>query len=161
MTTKKHPPWKNAIEIILGRFDEEGYGIMFSDEEINKMLEMKKPVYGAYDDFQRFQLERLNQLESLKIALLESVNLCLENSRGNGYVLMHPDDQVKIVGKKFLKHARNKVNRAASVLTNVDNESLSNEGRQRQLDMLGKAAFIRAAMNKRKIISSSKAPQIA
>ena len=151
-TTKKYPAWKNAVEIILTRFDKEGYGVMFSDNEINEMLEINKPGYGSYDAFQKFQLERLSQLESLKIALLEDANLCLENSRGNGYMLMHPDDQINKTAKKFHKHARNKINRMVSVLTNVDNESLSIDCKRQQLDMLGKAAFIRAAMNKRKLI---------
>ena len=163
METKKHPAWKNATELILERFDKEGYGIMFSDNEINEMLELTKPSYGSYDDFQKFQLERLGQLESLKIALLEDANLCLENSRGNGYMLMHPDDQISKTAKKFHKHARNKINRMVSILTNVDNEALSLDGRRQQLDMLGKAAFIKAAMNKRKIFvgSNSGTQQIA
>ena len=151
MITKKHPAWKNAIEIILTRFDDEGYGIMFSDNEINEMLEITKPGYGSFDDFQNFQLERLSQLESLKVELLESSNLCLHNSRGNGYLLMHPNDQVSKVAEAFRKQAKKKINRMVSVLTNVDNESLSIEAKQRQLDMLGKAAWIKAAMNKRKI----------
>jgi hypothetical protein len=151
-TTKKHPAWKNAFEIILKRFDSEGYGIAFSDIDINEMLDIKKPGYGSYDVFQKFQLERLSQLESLKEILLEDANLCLENIRGNGYILMHPNDQVQIVANKFVKHARNKVNRAVAVLTNVDHELLSVEAKQKQLDMLGKTAFIKAAMNKRKLI---------
>ena len=162
MEIKKHPAWKNASEIILARFDKEGYGIMFSDNEINEMLEINKPGYGSFDAFQKFQLERLNQLENLKIALLENENLCLENSRGNGYMLMHPNDQIDKTAKRFHKLARNKINRMVSVLTNVDNESLSIDCRRQQMDMLGKAAFIKAAMNKRKILSGpdSGAPQI-
>ena len=66
-------------------------------------------------------------------------------------MLMHPDDQINKTAQKYHKHARRKISRMVSVLTNVDSEALSNDGKQRQLDMLGKAAFIRAAMNKRKI----------
>lgn len=152
MTTLKHPAWKNAIEIILARFDSEGYGIMFSDDELNEMLDIKKPLYGSFSNFQEYQLERLSQLESLKIALLEDNNLCLENSRGNGYMIMHPNDQIMKTAHKFKRHARKKINRMMSVLTNVDVGSLSNEGKQKQLDELGKAAFIAHAMNKRRLI---------
>ena len=155
METKKHPAWKNAIEIILKRFDTKGYGIVFSDEEINEMLEIKKPEFGSYDSFQKFQLERMSQLESLKEVLLENSSLCLESLRGNGYILMHPDDQVQIVAKKFFKHARNKIKRATAVLINVNYELLSSDVKQKQLDMLGKTAFIKAAMNKRKLIKQA------
>lgn len=156
METKKHPAWKNAIEIILKRFDEDGYGIMFSDAEILLMLELERPSVGTYDDFQTFNLDKLAQLESLKKELLESSNLCLENSRGNGYMLMHPDDQVTKTSQKYYRHARKKMNRMVSVLTYIDNDALSQEGKQKQINQLGKAAFIRAAMNKRKIIADVK-----
>ena len=156
METKKYPAWKNAIEIVLQRFDNEGYGIMFSDEEILLMLELEKPKVGTYDTFQKFNLEKLSQLEGLKKALLEEQNLCLENVKGNGYMLMHPDDQVMKTSQKYYRHARKKMNKMVSILTYCDNDALSQEGKQKQINQLGKAAFIRAAMNKRKFIADVK-----
>jgi len=153
METKKHPAWKNAIEIILNRFDEEGYGIMFSDSDILTMLELEKPNVGTYETYQKFSLGKLSQLESLKKTLLEQSNLCLENVKGDGYMLMHPDDQISKTSQKYYRHARKKINRMVSVLTYVDSEKLSFEGKQKQLDQLGRAAFIRAAMNKRKVFT--------
>ena len=152
METKKHPAWKNAMEMILNRFDEEGYGIMFSSQNLLDMLDMEKPNYGSFDEFQNFQLERLNQIESLKSALLEDSNLCLENSRGNGYMIMHPNDQVSKTSDKYYRQSRKKINRMISVLTCVDSSSLSQDGQQKQINMLGRAAFIKAAMNKRKVL---------
>jgi len=153
METKKHPAWKNAIDIVLKRFDEEGYGIMFSDAEILVMLELERPDVGTYEAYQAFSLEKLSQLEGLKRALLEQSNLCLENVKGNGYMLMHPDDQIAKTSQKYYGHARKKMNKMVSILTYCDNEALSQEGKQKQLSQLGKAAFIRAAMNKRKVFN--------
>ena len=151
--TKLHPGWKNAFEIILKRFDQDGYGVMFSDEQLLTMLDIEKPDVGTYDDFQKFQLERLKQMESLKNALLEQCNLCMENMRGQGYVLMHPNDQVLKTANKYYRLSKKKINKMLSVLTNVDNEHLDHEGRDNRLRMLGRAAFIKSAMNKRKIIN--------
>jgi len=77
----------------------------------------------------------------------------LENVKGDGYMLMHPDDQISKTSQKYYRHARKKINRMVSVLTYVDSEKLSFEGKQKQLDQLGRAAFIRAAVNKRKVFT--------
>ena len=151
METTKHPGWKNAVEIILKRFDKEGYGIVFSEKEILDMLELEKPS-GTYAEYQQFDLEKLSQLNSLKKTLLEDANLCLDSAGNRSYMIMHPDDQINKTAQKYCKHARNKINRMATILTCVDNEALSMDGKQKQIDLLGRAAFIRAAMNKRKII---------
>ena len=103
MEPKKHPGWKNAVEIILKRFDEEGYGILFSNQELFEMFDIKQPTYSSYEDFQKFCFERLDHMENLKIELLEAYNICMSNMRGNGYVLLHPDDQVTKEAKKKME----------------------------------------------------------
>jgi len=151
--TKKHPGWKNAAEIILERFDQEGYGILFSDKELDNMLDIQKPRFGSYDAFQKFQFERLMHTENLKEYLLAEYNLCLENVRGKGYMLMCPDDQVMKTSRRYMVLARRKINKMVSVLTHVDMESLSDAGQQEQIALMGRAAFVRSAMNKRKLLT--------
>jgi len=148
---KKHPGWKNAVEEILARFDSEGYGVMFSEREILTMFDIEKPEVGSYEEFQKFNLDRLTQMDSLVNNLQEEHNLCLQNVRGQGYVLMHPDDQVTKAVEKYRIQARRKINRMVSICTNVNYDALTDEGRRAQNQALGRAAFIRAAMNKRNV----------
>jgi len=153
MEAEKHPAWKQAVEDIVKLFEAKGYNITFSEDVILEMLKLEKPKYGTYDEFKIFQLERLGQLENLRTALLEENNLCLATVKGNGFVLIHPDDQVTIEAKKDFDASRRKLKRGFAKLTYVDSTALSDAAKEAQNKMLGRAAFIRMAMNKRKMIT--------
>lgn len=151
---KKHPGWKNAFEIIVNRFHREGYGILFSEKELIEIMDIEEPI--SISDVKRYDLEKLSQLSRLKDNLLKEMSLCFENKPGDGYMIIHPNDQVDSIAKKYYRQSRKKINRVIKILTYVDSESLDMKGQQRQLEMLGRVAFIRGAMNKRKIIEKQK-----
>jgi len=154
METKKFPGWRNALEIVMVRFEKEGYGILFSEIELLSMMDIKKPDVASYDAFQNFQLDKLQAFDKLRVELLEEFNICLENSRGEGYIIMHPADQVTKIANKYFRQSRKKINRMIKTLTNVDNDQLGQHEQMHRLNQLGKAAFIKSAMNKRKIVGS-------
>jgi len=149
---KKHPAWKNAVEIITERFAFEGYGILFSEEDMNAMLDLQKPAMGTFAEFQKYQLQRLQSLTALKDALLEDHNLCLTCAGNYSYSLTHPDDQVNVVSQTIKKQVRGKINRMIKTLVHTDDRELSTESRNKKALELGKMAFVIAAMNKRRLI---------
>ena len=158
---KKHPAWKNAYDIILERFSNEGYGILFSDEEIHDILDLDKPAYGSFQNFQKFQLEKLSQLESLKTALLENDNLYFENVRGIGYRLVHPNDQVTKSFDTLYKTARRRLSKAMAVVTHVDNTLLSADAKLKQIENLNRAAWVKSHMNRKRKIPAPDTKLIA
>ena len=149
--TKKHPAWKNAIEKIVDRFETEGYGVTFSQKDLLKWFDLKKPEIGTHKQFADFQFGLLTHMENTKKELLTEYNLCLEPAGSGSYKLMHPKDQVTLTAAKYMRKARLKINQAVQRLMHVDDKALDVNSAQARLQSLGRAAFIRSAMNKRKV----------
>ena len=149
--TKKHPAWKNAVEKIVERFEAEGYGVIFSPDELLDWFDMKIPENGTFEAFNAFAFEKLSQMENTKTELLLEYNLALENIRGKGYMLVHPNDQVTKTAGKYMQMARRKLNQAVLRLMHVDAAQLDMDASQARLQGLARMAFIKSAMNKRKI----------
>lgn len=51
MGIKKHPPYKEAIEKILTKFEKEGYGCLITDDEFEEYLSIGKKELKTYEDF--------------------------------------------------------------------------------------------------------------
>jgi len=161
---KKHPGWKDAIDKILKRFEEGGYGIIITDEEVNSYLSLKKPEGQlSYDEFKQFDLERMQIYKSLEI-LLEEHNICLIRSKStHGFELLPPKDQIKIAFDKRMTKVRRELNKAQMAIVNIDHTLLSITDEADRQRKLTKTAFIRCAINKRKfeIVAPKEQKQIA
>jgi hypothetical protein len=149
--TKKFPEWKNALDIILARFNAEGYGIEFTHEEILDMLDMEIPKIGTQKEFRDLMLKKMAHVEALKDELLRNFNLCLSNMRGVGYRVVHPNDQVKIEPEKQIRKAQKSVRYAARLLTNVDVGSLDKDARDLRDHALQHIAMLQNKLNTRNL----------
>lgn len=157
--TTKYPEWKEARDRILSRVQLEGHGILISMQELYDYMDMKKPLLTK--DFEKFQFQWLGNVENLKDSLLEEYSICLMNSRGQGYIVCTPDDQVSKAYTKIMKRARLALRKAINTLTNVNQDLLSGEGSKVRLENMAKVAFIKQAMNKKKIKLEPEKKQIA
>ena len=157
--TTRYPEWKEARDRILSRVQLEGYGILISMQELHDYMEMKPP--GTIEQYKKYQFQWLGNVENLKDSLLEEHNICMMNSRGEGYIVCTPDDQVSKAYTKIMKKARLALRKAINTLTNVNQDLLSNEGSKIRLENMAKVAFIKQAMNKRKIELEPEKKQIA
>lgn len=72
---KLHPAHMHAVESIIERCKREGYGITFSNEEIENMLGLKKPVQYSRKELEDFKYERKQGLDNIKRDLLYNYNL--------------------------------------------------------------------------------------
>jgi hypothetical protein len=154
--TKAYPGWKNALEKILIRVKLEGYGVIFSHEELLALMDIQIPQVATLQELQKYQLETLSSVENLKDTLIEEYSLYLMNIRGVGYQILHPNDQVDKAPKKHLKKMRKELTRAMTSLTNVHAELLDYDRSQARVRGLARLAFIRAAINKKKIFIDEK-----
>jgi len=142
---KLYPGWKEAADRILKRWENEGYGILISFQELHGYMDITEPRNGTSAQWKSYSFEVLQATENLKKYLLEEHLLHLENVRGQGYMVLHPNDQVTIAANKLFKKAMFKVNQTIKLLTHVDMSSLSEEGKQSQLLQLEKAAWLKAS----------------
>ncbi|MBI9082694.1 MAG: hypothetical protein JEZ11_03795 [Desulfobacterales bacterium] len=149
--TIKYPAWRDVSEKIVQRFNQDGYGILFTVPELLTMLNIDMPTLGNSKDFEQVQLEFLAQLKPLQKELLETHYLCLENVHGLGYKVVHPRDQVNLVAQKYRKRAGKKLSQMMGILTFVDTKMLDPASRTSQISELGRLAFIKGAMRKRNI----------
>jgi hypothetical protein len=156
--TKLFPGWKEAVSQIVDRVGREGYGVMLSFENLFTMMDIQTPATATFEEWQKHQFEVLDNIENLKRSLLEDHNICLQNVRGQGYQVLHPDDQVTIAANKLFKKAMTKVRQAVEVITHVDLAALSFDGQQQQMRQLEKASFLHAVMSKKKIGVGGGAP---
>jgi hypothetical protein len=155
--TKLYPGWKEAVTKIVERVEKEGYGVMFSTEALFEMMDIKVPETATPEDWKKHSLEVMASTTNLIETLLKDHNLCLHNVRGQGYKILHPDDQVTIGADKRFKSVLHHLGKAMQVLTHVDPDKLSYEGQQQQMRRLGKAAFLVAGIKGKKRITGGEA----
>lgn len=146
---QKYPPWKNAIEEIIVRFNKEGFGIVFSKVRLDEMFGIK-PARTIAEN-QKNQFERMAQMEALKIALLKEYQLHFSNIRGQGYQIMHPNDQVAYGADKHTKKAKRELRRAGAIIVHVRAGELDNKHEEMRLHKLRLNGFQQHALAKRKL----------
>ena len=72
---KRHPAHKHAVESIIERCKREGYGITFSNQEIDDLLGLKQPAHCSREEREDFKFERKQGLDNIKRDLLYNYNL--------------------------------------------------------------------------------------
>ncbi len=148
---KKHPPYKEAVDKILKRFDEEGYGSFFSDEEIDEILSITPPLSPCtVEEHEKYQLSRLQIYETIKL-LLKDHDLCLWHDRGSdGFIIAHPNDQISVIADNRKAKVKKEIRTYILTLRNTNVTMLSDENKTKRNDELSKIEWFRRGINKRK-----------
>ena len=147
-TIEKYPPWKNAITEILKRFEAEGFGVIFSLGWLDEQFDIKPA--RTIPESQKNQFTRMSQLDGLTTSLRQEHQLCFSNVRGQGYQIMHPNDQVAQGSKKHLRKASREVSKAAAINQNVRMAHLDSEHIEIYMHNARRNSFLRKAFGKRK-----------
>jgi hypothetical protein len=150
--TKKHPAYKEAIEQIVKRFNMEGYGTIITDAELDAFMSVTEPSGNmTYGQYKAIEMERLQRYKAIEV-LLEDHNICMIRSRAvPGFEILPPKDQIKTAYDRRMAKVRRELNRAASALSNVNHALLTMEEENDRQQKMVRAAFIKGAINKRKI----------
>lgn len=71
----QHPAHKHAAESIIERCKQEGYGITFSNQEIDDLLGLNKPAHSSREEREAYKCKRKLGLDNIKRDLLYNYNL--------------------------------------------------------------------------------------
>jgi hypothetical protein len=148
--TQRHPGWKNAIDMILERVKDKGYGVFFSHEELKEWLRIDPP--RTIPESKAKEFEYLNALDHIRTELLEDHCMYLDNKKGEGYIVLVPDDQIEKAPEKLTKKAQAAIRKAAKALIYVNTELVSLESEALRLRKMEKIAFLKKAFGKRKFL---------
>lgn len=153
MEVRKEPAYREAMERILSRFDQGGYGVIITDDEFDSYMAISIPKKEmSYSDFKKIEMERLQRYRAIE-ELLSEHNVCLVRSKAvSGFELLPPKDQITIAFDRRMAKVRRELNRAHQSITNVNHELLSAEEEADRQKKMVRSAFIRCAINKRKIV---------
>ena len=142
--TKVHPGWKEAAIIISRRTYKEGHGLLFSHQELEIMMDIKK-------ENPENQFEWMDHIFRLKHELLVHHNMHLWPSKGQGYTVLHPNDQVIKVPDSNFKKIRRCLSNTMKTLTHVTSAKLDTDQAAVREHNMNRAAFLHTQMNKRRI----------
>ena len=150
---KKHPSWKQAVDKVLERFDEEGYGCFISDKEIDSYLSLthldKKSMTG--EELMQYQTKRLQIYRSLRKLLCEH-DLYLKSVRKpKGFIILHPNDQISIGHKHQHLVLRRQLLKAEEILIHIHQELLDPDILDERNRNLFKLSLAKRGLNKRKL----------
>lgn len=148
----EYPLWRIATEKILNTFEEKGYGIEFTHQQIKSWMGISEPN-PTIKDIQQHNLDYLSGLKYLKQELLELSNICLHPITGKGYIVLHPKDQIRKGVDRYIKRSQKALSKSGQILANVDINKLDNESRTLQLEKMNRLAFLKAAFRKRLVLN--------
>jgi len=149
---KKHPAYVEAVERIVERFHVGGYGVIITDAEFDAFMSIKEPSGNIpYSQYKAIETERLHRYKAIEV-LLEDHNICMIRSKAvPGFEILPPKEQIKTAYDRRMAKVRRELNKAASALSNVNHELLTMEEESDRQSKMVRAAFIKGAINKRKI----------
>ena len=153
-----YPMWERAAEAIRERFEAESYGFIVTHEELKELMGIEPAK--TIEEVQKEQLDYLAGVEKVRNSLLEDYSLCLYSAIGQGYQLLHPNEQVRKGADYHIKKSQRALSRTVSTLANVDFDQLDAESRNLQLQKMNRMAFLKASFRKRKLPEPKRADQI-
>ena len=150
--TRKHPAYKEAVDQIVKRFHMDGHGTIITDAEFDAFMSIKEPSEKmSYSQYKAIETERLQRYKAIEV-LLENHNICMVRSKAvPGFEILPPKDQIKTAYDRRMAKVRRELNRASSALSNVNHTLLTMEEENDRQQKMVRAAFIKGAINKRKI----------
>ena len=78
---KRHPAHKHAVELIIERCKREGYGITFSNQEIDDLLGLEQSANYSHEEREDYKIARKQGLDNIKRDLLYNYNLRLTGTK--------------------------------------------------------------------------------
>lgn len=91
------------------------------------------------------QFAYMSFIDALRWQLLESESLYLRNVRGDGYIILNPNDQTKYGYDRFLKDVRKAIEEAGLIMNNV--KPVSFEQQSKDNDMRAKFSIMQTMLS--------------
>ena len=142
---KKYPAYLHAIDEILKQFT---YGDVIPKAWLSQEMEMPEPVSGTFSAMKAYQFKMMAALEPLKEILLSEHKMLLYSVRGEGYLIVAPEQQTDVVWDKMRRVIHKELTRAVQGLFHLDVARLSDPARKHNADYQAKLASLRAHNSK-------------
>ena len=141
--------WKNAEQEILQIVENKGYGVFLNHAKLHEWFGIKEPKEMSKEAWQKYTFELLASTQNLLDSLLIEHNIFLYNIRGEGYQVLHPDEQVDRGADKYIKKMLAQCRKAILVLKCVNEDVLSIEGQRKRLEKLTTVAKIKSSIREK------------
>jgi len=138
-----------AVENILARFEDEGYGAILLHSELKKWMGIKKAE--TTDEVKKEQMDYMLGTCKIRDKLLENYNLYIHSSIGYGYKILHPSEQLRQGADYYLSKAQKALIKHGKTLSNIDESELTIDDKQLRLNKIGRLAFVKSAFRKRSL----------
>jgi len=155
---KAYPPYKNALDVIVAVTNDEGYGKLFTHQDLRDMMDMEEPK--NIPEYKKFEFAYMSAIENLKDELLVDHNMFLCNEKGNGYRILEPDEQVTNGTDRHFRKSFKEIAKAMKALVHVQEDMLSDQVKNDRQRKIQRAAFIQAAYRKKNIPKGKNGGQI-
>jgi hypothetical protein len=153
---KPYPGWKNAEQKIVEIVEREGYGKTLVHSTLLDWFDIIEPEEMTKEAWKGYTFEILGSTQNLIDSLLINHNIFIYNIRGEGYQILHPDDQVGRGVDKSIKRVIGQLRKAMLVLKCVNDGLLSIEGQRKRLAKITTIAKINNSLKKKIKVDDSK-----
>lgn len=135
------PPWKQAAAELFGA--KYKHGDVVPHEELQAALGLAKPVGRIeVEEYERWRLNLLAQMDALSTFLLEERNMDLRAVPGRGYLIVEPKRQTDLAVSDGMKRVKSELRKMGRRLSFVDRTALSSEEARANADALARLAFL-------------------
>lgn len=145
MTENKDELLSGLIEDILANHSD---GSLISHEWLRKRSGIEIPIISEYSDtkeflevFQASQFAYMSLVDSIRWELLEKENMYLKNERGDGYVILNPNDQVQFGYDRFQDKLHKLIKETNLIMTNT--RAVSREQQAKDNDLRAKYSMMK------------------
>lgn len=139
------PQWRQAVE---NASDSYTYGDVIPHEWLIDHFGLEKPKHGTDEQFKKYQFDFLEAMEGFKNAMLVEHHMALENVRGRGYRILHPNEQTDFAIRQYKITMAREVRKAANLLHNIEVSMLTPEEQRENINARGKLAAIQSFTRK-------------
>ncbi len=141
------PKWKQAAaDLFDGKY---GFGDVVPHEEMREALGLPTPTGRIeVEEYERWRMALVGQIESLKAHLLEAKNMDLQSVVGRGYEVVRPERQTELAVRDGMKRVRSELQRMGRRLSFVERASLTADQARENADALARLSFLSQQANK-------------
>lgn len=125
------------------------YGQIIKKQWLIENFMLNEPKYGTRYDYEKFAFEFLENIEGMKKNMLEAHKMCMRSVRGEGYLIVMPNDQSDYAMDNFKNNVGQAIKKVTEILKNVDESLLTDESIRRRDEQIGKVAALAAFTKKR------------
>lgn len=139
---------KDIVRDAVAEFLNKGfnYGDLVSHEWLD--YELKIPYTETAVEKEQRDFTKLRRIKAFRQEILETHNIVLENVKGEGYKLIHPNDQAAHAVTEALRQAQNGMRYGSKVLKHARLDEMEPENRKRHIDADRKMAALSGMLSK-------------